>query len=294
MAINKTKSGIRSLIALPHLVFIESACPAFLSKRSNGSLFIYTEGASKFAPAGQRLIVVSTFLMRYLKILGALFRFPCTFQGGFGIAYELSKTKSVISDGILTEWLIKKGHIKPTEFISVTNLVSHLNVNANDQLIIGSNWYEFGTFSLKRYEEYLRALNQAYPEALYFPHPKEGREIPKKIFGIKLIEFDRGIETYCVQNGLPGKIIGFLGSTAMASLGKSANSMVKIDAINIDASICDGPVGDISDPFLLKKRSIRVTLQDLEDTVVDIMGFAPHVTITKKKFIVIDHVPIIV
>lgn len=282
---NKTKNGIWSLFALPHLVFIESACPAFLSKFSNGSLFIYTEESSKFTPVGQRVIVVTSFLMRYLKILGALFRFPCTFQSGFGIAYQLSRNKSVISDGILTEWLFKQGYIKPNEFISVVNLVSNLNVNTNEQLIMGNNWYEFGTFSLKRYEEFLRALNKAYPEARYFPHPKEGCEIPRRIFGEKMIQFQGGIEVYCEQNSLPGHIIGFLGSTAMVSLGKLANSKLTIDAININASVCDGPAGELTDPSLLKKRSILITLRDLAETAEDILKFAPNVAIKKKEFI---------
>jgi hypothetical protein len=286
-------NGFKSTLALPHLVFIESVCPAFLSSFSDGDLFIYTEQCSKFAPVGQRIIVVPTFFMRHLKILGALFRFRCTFQDPLGVAYYLSKNKSVISDGILTEWLHKKGHIKPDQFISVTNLVSTLKVNTNDQLIIGNNFYEFGTFSMKRYEEFLIALSRAYPMARYFPHPKEGREVPRRIFGKNMIESDVGIEIYCKENGLPSHIVGFLGSTAMASLGRLANSKIIIEGIRINGSICDGHAGDITDTHILAKKSIRVTLEDLAATVEDILRSASYVTIKTKEFLLTDRVPVI-
>jgi hypothetical protein len=293
LASNKTKSKIRSFFALPHLVFVESACPAFLSTYSDGNLFIYTEQSSRFAPVGQRVIVVSTFMMRYIKILCALFRFPCTFQGGFGLAYRLSKNKSVISDGILTECLFQKKYIKPSAFISVSNIVPRLSVNTGEQLILGNNWYEFGTFSLEKYENFLRALNRAYPKANYFPHPKEGRDIPRRIFGAKLLESDINIEAYCMSNGLPANIIGFLGSTSMASLGKLANSKITIEAINISSVGCDGPAGSVTDPLLLAKKSIRVTLSDLEETVEYILKLAPYVTIKKKELMLADPAPFI-
>jgi hypothetical protein len=189
-----------------------------------------------------------------------------------------------VSDGVLTEWLFKREYIKPNEFISVDKIESNLPVNTEENLILGNNWYEFGVFSLKRYEEFLHALQIAYPNAKYFPHPKEVGSIPGIIFGEKLIKYEKGIESYCAQYGIPRIIIGFLGSTAMVSLGKLATSKVEIDAINISSDVCDGPSGDITDPLLLSKRSIRITLSDLADTVEDILKYNENVSIKKKSF----------
>lgn len=272
---------------LPHLVFIESACPAFLSIYANGDLYIYTTYSVQFAPADQNKLTVPLFLIRYLKIAAAILRFPCTFQGAYGVAYQFSKRKEVISDGLLTEWLHQQSHIRPDKFISVANLESKFPVDSDKQLIIGSNWYEFGTMSLRKYEALLRAWNEKYPLAYYFPHPKERRDIAKKIFGNRLIESNQSIEPYCIKNSIPGHIIG-LGSTAMATLGKLASSEVKIEIVSIDPRHCDGRNGDILDPHLLSHRNIKITLGELPDVIRSILKDAPLVSIVESNLVLAD------
>lgn len=266
----------------PQFVFIESSCPAFLSTYSDGSLFIYTKNAFKYSLTGQNTLVVPFFLMRYLKIVCALC-FPCTFSGGFGIAYRISRSKSIISDGILTEWLYKEGHIKPRKFISIANVKPSLPVDEESQLILGNNMYEFGVLSYQRNHDYLRMLRKNYPDAYYYPHPKEGRDLLREVFGTKLIDSSDNIEAYCRKNGVPGHLIGFLGSTAMASLGKLAKSSITIDAIKIHAGDCDGPQGEITDPLLLHKKGIKVTMSGLEEVVVGILADDSSVKINVKQ-----------
>lgn len=272
---------------LPHLVFIESACPAFLSNHANGDMYFYTSYSSQFAPIDQRKIIVSSFWIRYLKILAALLRFPCTFQTAYGSAYRLSKIKSVISDGLLTEWLYQQSHIKPASFISVTNLTPHCKVESAQQLIIGSNWYEFGSMSLYKYEALLHAWNEKYPCALYFPHPKEGRDMAKKIFGDRLIESSQTIEPYCIKNGIPSHVIG-LGSTAMATLGKIANSEIKVEIVSLDAKHFDGRNVDVVDPYLLKNKNIKLTLVDLSEVIRLILKDSPLVSLVETDLFLAD------
>lgn len=272
---------------LPHLVFIESACPAFLASYSKGDFFIYTKYSSQFALSNQGMLVVSKFWMKALKILAALFRFPCTFQSGFGLAYRLSKNKSVISDGLLTEWLYQRRHIQPKFFISVAHLEPSFNVKAGTQLIVGSNWYEFGTLSQKKYEALLHAWNQAYPNACYFPHPKENRLIARKIFNDRLIEAGESIESYCKKNGIPSYIIG-MGSTAMASLGMLAASNLTIELVTIESDDCDGKNGDVLDPFLLNKKSLKFCISDLSGVIKEILKNASLVTIKESKLLISD------
>jgi hypothetical protein len=279
--------GLIRIPNLPHLVFIESACPAFLSNYSKGNFFIYTKYSSQFAPSNQGMLVVSKFWMKVLKILAALFRFPCTFQGGFGLAYRLSKNKSVISDGLLTEWLYQYGHIQPKVFISVAHLEPRFNVKPDVQLIVGSNWYEFGTLSLQKYEALLRAWNQSYPNAYYFPHPKEDRLIARKVFEGRLIETSESIESHCKKNGIPSHIIG-MGSTALASLGKLATSNVIIELVKISSHNCDGRNGDVLDPFLLKNRGVKICLNDMSDVIKTILKNASLVTIIESELLISD------
>ena len=275
------------IVNLPHLVFIESACSAFLSSYSRGDFFIYTKYASKFAPGGQRILVVSIFWMRYLKIMGALLRFPCTFQSGFGVAYRLSKSKSIISDGLLTEWLHQKGYIQPDDFTSVANLKPSFNVKSDIQLIIGSNWYEFGTLSLKKYEALLCAWNRTYPNAYYFPHPKEKRSLARRVFEGRLIETNETIEQYCKKNGVPSHVIG-IGSTALASLGILATSNLIIELVTIAPHECDGRNSDVLDPFLLKKSGLKFCLGDLSEVIKTILKNASLVTIKESELLISD------
>ncbi|MEN9862357.1 MAG: hypothetical protein RLZZ601_121 [Pseudomonadota bacterium] len=279
--------GFSCIPTLPHLVFIESACPAFLSSYSKGNVFIYTNYSSQFAPDNQEMLVVSKFWMRALKILAALLRFPCTFQSGYELAYRLSKEKSVISDGLLTEWLHQRGHIQPKFFTSVARLKPRFSVKQDTQLILGSNWYEFGTLTQKKYEALLRTFNQMYPNANYFPHPKEDRSLARRIFEGRLIEASESIEFYCKKNGIPSHIIG-IGSTAMASLGMLAVSNLVIELFTISPDDCDGPNGDVLDPFLLKKRDLKFSLSDLSEVIKEILKNTSPVTIKERKLLISD------
>jgi hypothetical protein len=272
--------NIVNVLFMLSVVFIESSFPAHLSQYTKGDLFIYTKSASKFSHSNQRKIVVGDFLMRYLKIIFALLGFSCTFQGGFGLAFKLSRCKSVISDGILTELLYQEGHFHSDNFISAAAITPSIPVQKNSsKLILGNNFYEYGSFTLESYESYLRVLKGNYPDAYYFPHPREISNVPVKVFGDRLIENTSNIESYCQTHGIPSHIIGFLGSTAMVSIGKLANSDLMIDAIHLQSNEYDGPQKDISDPFLLKTRSIKVTFEVLEATALRILADVSNVTI---------------
>jgi hypothetical protein len=265
---------------MPHLVFVESSFPSYLSQYSDGDLFIYSKKASRYSRAGQKILIVPNFSMRYLKLFFAILRFTCTYQGGFSkLLYFFSKKKYIISDGILSEWLYANGYIKAEKFISIDHILPDFNVQENKTVILGGNFYEFGILSLFRYKKYLKLLRERFPQAYYFPHPKETSQLPNEIFDNKLILTSDNIEIYCEKNGIPQNLIGFLGSTAMASLGKLANSAITIEPVRFNANDCDGPLGNLTDPELLKKSNIRVDLDILEDTVFNMLVNVPNVTL---------------
>lgn len=265
------------------LAFIESSFPAYLSRFSDADWFVYSKNASKYSPPNQKIIVVPDFAMRILKVLCSFLRFKCTFQGGYGLAYKIARNKSVISDGILTEWLYKKGYIKPEQFISIDKIEPCLPVLEGKQIIVGNNFYEFGNFTLATYLDYLKQLRSLYPQAYYFPHPREVSIHPENIFGDYLIKTDGNIESYCHRYGVPNHIIGYVGSTAIASIGKLASSNIIIEAIKIPENYCDGPTGNLTDPFLLQSKGIRINLTILEQVVEQILEKVPNVKLLAKN-----------
>lgn len=191
----------------------------------------------------------------------------------------MSWSKSVISDGILTEWLSKEGYIKPKQFLSISTIRPTLPVSKGQHIILGNNFYEFGSFSLNKYQKYLEYLSLNFPNAYYFPHPKEASDLPKEIFKSKYIESNLNIESYCTINGIPENIIGFVGSTSVASLAHLAKDPIRIVAIKVHANDYDGPVGDITDPQLLTRRGIKVTTSILENMVIEIVSDLHNVTL---------------
>lgn len=262
------------------IYFIESSFPAFLSNYINNGIFIYTKGAFKYAPSKKYSFSINSFfLFKVLKVVFSILRFKCTFQGGFGIAHTFSKSKAVISDGILTEWLYKNNYIKVNDFVSLNLIKPSIKVNKGESIIFGNNFYESGSFSYLKYMKYLQFLSINYPNAFYFPHPKEISGLPESIFKNRLINVNLNIETYCVRYGIPENIIGFIGSTSIASIAKLAQNTIVIEAVKVNDQDYDGPIGNITDPQLLKKRNIRITTTILENTVVEIISGLPHVLI---------------
>jgi hypothetical protein len=263
--------------------FIESSFPAFLSRQVNADLFVYSKSAGKYASPNQKKIIIPDWLIRYAKIFCAAIGVYCFFQGGFGYAFRISRSKAIISDGILTEWLVLAGFIKPKTFISVNSIEPELSVNEELEVILGNNFYEFGNFSFSTYKKYLIYLKEKYPNALYFPHPREISDLPEKIFESKCMRENYNIETFSRIHGIPKRLIGFLGSTAMVSLANLAKAPIIINAEIIDKVDCDGPLGDITDPFLLQKMSIEVTLSKLTTTVKHLLSSNKNITIIESN-----------
>lgn len=271
-----------SIFKLPHLVFIESACPAFLTKYMDADVYIYSKNAHQYGQKIKKSIVVSNEIIKYLKVIAAVLRFPCTFQGGYGIAFNISNTKSIISDGLLTEWLYKNKHIKPKKFISIKEINPFVKSTKNTSLIIGSNWCEFGTLKEKNYEKLLIALEKLYQNASYFPHPKEDKTIAKKIFGNRLINSSIGVEAHCIQEGIPERIIG-PGSTALVTLARMSLDPISIEVLRIDPDYCDGIHGDCTDPHLKESRNITIKLEDLTGIALEMIEELNNIKILTKE-----------
>jgi hypothetical protein len=262
------------------IYFIESSFPAYLCRYLTGGIFIYTSNSIKFAPNGKGILIKPLIFFKVLKIIFSILRFKCVFQGASGIAYHISKSKIVISDGILTEFLFRAGHIKPKKFISINCIKPELSVKKNHKIILGNNFVETGNFSLVSFEKYLKEIKNKFPDALYFPHPKENLNLARDIFGDKIILSDSNIESYCNKKGIPEYIIGFIGSTAMASLALLSNEELKIEYIKVEDMFFDGANATITDPFLFGK-GIEVNIEILEQTVLSIIEKKTNIIINK-------------
>ncbi len=262
------------------IYFIESSFPAFLSKYLRSGVFIYTKNSIKFANRENSILIRSLFLYKVLKIVLSILRFKCVFQGASGVAYNFSKSKTVISDGILTEYLFQAGLIKPKKFISINCIKPELGVKRNSKIILGNNFVETGNFSAENFKKYLNKLKEIFPEASYFPHPKEDLKSAMEIFGSNIIFSNSNIESYCFNYGVPEYLIGFIGSTAMASLVLLANEHVNIEYVKVDSKFFDGVYSTITDPFLLSK-GIEVNIEILEETVLNIIQNKSNIEIHK-------------
>lgn len=267
-----------SIFKLPHLVFIESACPAYLARYINADYFIYNKHSCQYALDNNKNIIVSEKAIRFLKVIASLLRFPCTFQGAYGLAYQLSTNKSVISDGLLTEWLYKKNYIKPKQFFSIEQIRSRISAKKNKSLILGSNWVEFGSMRIENYEKLLKTLSKKYPDALYFPHPKENIKLSYKIFDERIILSQKSVEAYCIENGVPDHIIG-LGSTALVTLGRITLDEITVEVLKIDPQYFDGEKGDCIDTYLKNKRGITIKIDDLAEITREMLVHLDNINI---------------
>ena len=191
---------------------------------------------------------------------------------------SFSKSKTVISDGVLTEYLFQAGYINPSKFISINYIKPELNVNKNNKIILGNNFVETGNFSVSNFKKYLNKMKDLFPEAFYFPHPKEDLKRAVEIFGSKIIFSDSNIESYCFKNGVPQYLIGFIGSTAMASLALLSKDHVNIEYVKVDKKFFDGVHSAITDPYLFHK-GIEVNIDILEQTVLNLIQNKPNIEI---------------
>jgi hypothetical protein len=232
------------------IIFVENAHALVILKlndqlRKNTGIFIVYEklifiGAKEILPEA-RSIFVSALKIRILKNIISLLQFNMVQPDPLSFAYKINRSKLIISDGLLTEILVNKCIFK-TRFLYTIKKNQIVKVETlKENIIIGSNWLEFGSMSLKNYMSHLKFLRNRYPEAIYFKHPRETGSEPEFVFGKQHIEQPKlPIELHCLKNGIPQKIIGVC-STSLLSIPRLAPGCVDVDQIILNDKYFDGP-----------------------------------------------------
>lgn len=255
-------------------IFVENLAGLYITSRSTElsrrrllkfiSPYIYGYSAPAFLSHGW-VIVLPRRLMRVLKPALSLLQFPVVQQDPMSWAFRLSLWKAVLSDGLLTEYLVRQLHVPARRFYSLRDVSGDGVAVVPGCAIIGANWMEFGCMSIESYRGHLRFLQRRYPEATYFCHPRELNRAPEEVFGANSVRRpDRPIELLLMDEGIPGHLVGVCSSSLLALPAGNAHR-VRVDLVDVPQSRFDGPRGAVIETL---KRPIngqaRITVQQLQ------------------------------
>jgi hypothetical protein len=208
--------------------------------------------------------------LRILKPLLSLLQLPVIQQDPFGKSFRLGAWKQVLSDGLLTEYIVKRLGAPVRRFYSLASIRSGAGHIVPGHAIVGSNWLEFGSMSLEAYRAHLEFLNRQYPEAPYYCHPKERRGVAEDVFGPGRVKRpDRPVEAWLRAHGIPACIVGVC-SSSLLSLAVAHPGQVRIELVTLQPQQFDGPQGDTI--YTMKRPATgqsRVSVGDLQQFLHD-------------------------
>ena len=224
---------------------IVTHCPELASRRL---IKFATPYVMSFAePAFRRngwVVSLQPPWLRVLKPLLSLLQLPVIQQDPYALAFKLGIWKQVLSDGLLTEFIVKHLKAPVKRFYSLTSAQGGRSQGVAGCAIIGSNWLEFGSMSRLAYRAHLEFLQQSYPEALYYCHPKEGSELPEQVFGATHVRRpDRPVEALLRAQGIPERLVGVCSSSLLA-LSVGGTQGVRVDLVCLEPQQFDGKNGD--------------------------------------------------
>lgn len=228
------------------------------------------------------VIAVPVVLMRLLKPLFGLAQLPVVLQDPNGLAFRLSSWRRVLSDGLLTEFLIANSCVNVKRFYSLRDVVcKHADVRAGYG-IIGSNWLEHGAMSVSAYRRHLQFLCERYPDANYYCHPKERSSVPEEVFGAAHVRrLCQPVETHLWKEGIPQTLIGVCSSSLLnLALGRAGR--VCVELIVIPAEGFDGVRGDTIEVLRVPVDGRhRISVGDIQTFLKDTLE-AQHVTVSVR------------
>jgi hypothetical protein len=216
------------------------------------------------------VVVVGETAMRWLRMAAGLVQLPVAQQSTLSASYRLNLWKYLISDGLLTEYLVERMSEPVGRFYSMHD-VGPENANlVGTTAIIGSNWQEFGCMNRAAYEAHLRFLKSRHPDAIYFCHPKEASSAPESIFGVDYVRRpNEPVEIHLRDKGIPRLLVGVC-SSAMLSIPSGHPQHVAVELIELQSLDFNGPAGDVVQRFSPPLRGIsEITVGDLQNYLGD-------------------------
>lgn len=252
---------------------IESAFPLFLSDRSYYDFRIVNISLKNKTIVKKNTLFVKFSLLRYFKYILAALRFDIVIQGSnLGSINKISKKVSVISDGMLSEYLYKKKIFHANSFTSVFDIKKE-DISWNKlqkKIILGNNYIEFGSMSENNYVSILRHINENYPGYYYYPHPKESITLVQQVFKERVVPNTQPFESYILNNGIPKKVISIAPSTCITSILILSDYEIDVSICNISLKYFDGPRNILIDDYLYKK-GIKVNIKVLTEFIIKML-----------------------
>lgn len=225
--------------------------------------------------------LVAPPVIRWLKLALSALQLPVMQQDPNCRAFRINYHRLLLSDGLLTEYLVAKADLPVRRFHSIESAISAgANVIAGTA-IIGSNWLEFGSMSEQNYIRHLEFLKRRYPDALYYCHPREASSGPEKVFGARMVMRPREpVERLLQREGIPSCIVGVCSSSLLA-LGASRPGRVSVELVAPDTRCYDGwrgPLIEALDPPLGGVG--RILVNDIQEFLAERL-LARNVAVTR-------------
>lgn len=256
------------------IVFIENLTGVQIVSSSNELLAqwsIKVVGSNLFPWIGNALsgngpvVVASRGVIRWLKLGASLLQLPVIQQDPLSMAFRFNLWRRVLSDGLLTEYLVEVLRVRVGKMYSISSAINGSSPVVSDCAIIGSNWLEFGMMTEASYLCHLAYLSRLYPTANYYCHPKERSSNPEKVFGVtRVVRPSEPIEGYLRKKGVPCQLVGVC-STSLLALAIGNDAPVAVDLIRISLGNFDGRTADIVESLRRPIRGVRkISVDDLQ------------------------------
>ncbi len=190
------------------------------------------------------VVTVPQSWVRVLKPLLSLTQLPVIQQDPYCWAFRIGPWKQVLSDGLLTEFIVKRLGAPVKRFYSIASVHDSGAATVPGCAIIGSNWLEFGSMTLQGYRAHLQFLQRRFPGAVYYCHPKERSDLPEQVFGAARVRRpDRPVEALLRAQGIPQRLVGVCSSSLLA-LAAGQGGRLQVDMVCLAPLQFDGPRGD--------------------------------------------------
>ena len=261
------------------VLIIESSFPLFISQNMKYDFRLVDNKMKSRILNVKKTLFVNKYILKVLKYILVFLKYDVVIQGStFGLMNRWAYQVSVISDGLLSEYIYSNNYFNCKKFYSVFDILPQKDFsnNINDQIIIGTNYIQYKSMSVSNYEYILRFLISKYPNYSYYPHPKEDANMLKKIFGNKLIRNEKPFENYILEDGMPSSIISIAVSTCIPSTLLMSDFKCDVTVCDISLNLFDGPTGDLIDPNL-NSRGYNINMRN-------------HFTYLQEKLRSFDHI----
>jgi hypothetical protein len=252
---------------------IESSFPLFLSDRMDYDFRIINSSLKNKTLLRKNSFFIKFSFLRYFKYILTVLRFDIYIQGSsLGLINKISSKISVLSDGMLSEYLYHKNLFHVNSFTSVFDIKKEfISWNkVQKKIILGNNYIELGSMSENNYVSILRHINENYPGYYYYPHPKENISLIRQVFIDKFISNNQPFESYILKNGVPTNVISIAPSTCITSILLLSDYKIDVSICKIPLKYFDGPINVLVD-YYLHNKGITIDINMLTDFISDML-----------------------